>query len=774
MSDSGDEVHGSIDYPDVRQHMTELLASGEPSIDEVDWGRFRHAFGAAGEVPDLLRALSARDQQHASASLSILWDTVRHQGGSCAPAALAVPFLLRAAADRAVHNRADLLLLAAEAGHRNHYGRDRREDLLQVGYLPGEEAYDPSGYPVPWTLQAARDALTAHVPLLTGLLGDRDPAVRAHAAYALATAASLPSHARHELRARLAVEREPPVRISLVLAVTQLAVGQADDPGIATWTQQLWEAQGNPADVRLAGALAWLCATRARPPAALLDLLTALAGAPAAQWLRDVPWPDEIDYYGGLAAWLVSFLGDKPELQARLITSLIAHPDHTVAASACQAAHDLAQAWRTCTEDMIGLLAGCLGHPGRTVRVAAIRLLARSGDVPAPAADAVAAVLDDDDPELRAWAATTLAHRGDARAVAPLTELLTRAECPWPCEWTPSSAPPQRLLDMLGQHAGALLPAVTYRLAQEDVFDLLPGTGSWHYVREDLLHGLATWHDQAAGAAVALTSLLTRPGEDQHAIATVLGRIGPAAAIAVSALDELSVNATTELGGVLAWARWRITGERAAQTARALAQLAGTPPHGPEGLRLLADLGPAAAAHAPVIRAGLTGYEWVRAEAAHALWRCTGDTASTVPVLAHLLDGYPWLPMFAPVHSVAVECLGQIGASAEPAAPALIKYLQADKRGNSGALRHDTISWDQHGQRLAAAALSRIHPPGPNNRGRTALAGGPRADPSERNYRTGLLPWVLASNRTFGQGCVIRAAGSHRASSRPIRSQVRR
>jgi hypothetical protein len=94
------------------------------------------------------------------------------------------------------------------------------------------------------------------------------------------------------------------------------------------------------------------------------------------------------------------------------------------------------------------------------------------------------------------------------------------------------------------------------------------------------------------------------------------------------------------------------------------------------------------------------------------LWRCTSDTADTVPVLVRLLDGYPYLPMFAPVHSVVVECLGHIGASAEPTAPILIRYLEADQR-------RDPISWDQHGQLLAAAALSRIRPPDPKTQALT-------------------------------------------------------
>ncbi|MBO0838604.1 MAG: hypothetical protein J2P28_24250 [Actinobacteria bacterium] len=65
VSDAGTETDGGVDYPDVRQHLAELPARGEPSLDEVDWGRFHHAYGPADDVPDLLRALSARNPQSA-------------------------------------------------------------------------------------------------------------------------------------------------------------------------------------------------------------------------------------------------------------------------------------------------------------------------------------------------------------------------------------------------------------------------------------------------------------------------------------------------------------------------------------------------------------------------------------------------------------------------------------------------------------------------------------------------------------------------------------
>jgi hypothetical protein len=47
-----------------------------------------------------------------------------------------------------------------------------------------------------------------------------------------------------------------------------------------------------------------------------------------------------------------------------------------------------------------------------------------------------------------------------------------------------------------------------------------------------------------------------------------------------------------------------------------------------------------------------------------------------------------------------------------------------------------------------------------------------RTDPRMRDYRTGLLPQVLAAKRASGKGCIARTLGSHRVASRPIRSQV--
>jgi hypothetical protein len=52
------------------------------------------------------------------------------------------------------------------------------------------------------------------------------------------------------------------------------------------------------------------------------------------------------------------------------------------------------------------------------------------------------------------------------------------------------------------------------------------------------------------------------------------------------------------------------------------------------------------------------------------------------------------------------------------------------------------------------------------------LPAAPRADPGVRNYRTGLLPQVLAAKRTSGKGCLTRTGGSHLLTKGVIRAQV--
>ncbi|WP_405533349.1 hypothetical protein OG592_39765 [Streptomyces avidinii] len=279
-------------------------------LDEVPWSRFGHAYGPADDVPERLARLRSPDVTAVVNALGQLWGSLVHQGtvGSAAP--LAVPFLLRVAADPTAHHRAETLGLATAAARRAHWGYGTRGTFLQVATQ--DRLHDCSGYAMNWSIEASRNALTADVDLLLPLLHDPDPEVRAAACYALATATGEADRIADALRARLAVEETPGGRASLVLAVAELAREHADLRA-AAWARSLWLDPAQPADVRVAAALAWLCLVDDPVPDDLRGVLDALvATADPAGDLDGGRWIAHVDDAQGLARTLDQMLNDAP------------------------------------------------------------------------------------------------------------------------------------------------------------------------------------------------------------------------------------------------------------------------------------------------------------------------------------------------------------------------------------------------------------------------------------------------------------------------------
>lgn len=102
--------------------------------------------------------------------------------------ALAVPFVLRVAADHRCHFRSDALVPAAETARRTPGpGLCTREEFLRV--VDDGWRVEPSGRPGHRGIQAARDAIAADADLVMALLDDPDAQVRCAAAYTLAATA---------------------------------------------------------------------------------------------------------------------------------------------------------------------------------------------------------------------------------------------------------------------------------------------------------------------------------------------------------------------------------------------------------------------------------------------------------------------------------------------------------------------------------------------------------------------------------------------------------
>ncbi|MFE5198554.1 hypothetical protein ACFQ93_33360 [Streptomyces sp. NPDC056601] len=264
--------------------------------DEVPWQQFPHFYGPGEEIPGLLATLASGDANAADRALERLWNNLHHQGGTIAVGALAVPFLLRVAATGRPELRAQTLRLVAEIGRCQHMGDGTREGLLQVA----EEPLMVEGStmcPVDWTIQAARQAVTDDLHLLLPLLASPDPEVRSETAYVLAAATGELSHVFSALQSKLAREDDVVVRVSLILAIAQLAREHSDEDA-PRWARDLWSDPGRPPEVRIGAGLAWLCLVTDPAPDELRALLTDPGIRQYDDLLQPVPWLTWIDPTG--------------------------------------------------------------------------------------------------------------------------------------------------------------------------------------------------------------------------------------------------------------------------------------------------------------------------------------------------------------------------------------------------------------------------------------------------------------------------------------------
>lgn len=220
-------------------------------------------------------------------------------GGMCAndmraAAVLAVPFLIRIAADTRHPYRAGALAEVSWPARARYFGVASREELLlhRTGTRRddyGEYGVEVTFYPAGWSVAAARAAITADTALLQPLLDDPDPAIRIGAAYALATATDSEHAVRASFRTRLAAEPDPIVRAALVLATAEATRADPHPPTIK-WIREQRQDRAQAPEVRLAAAIGWLCLTDDPAPDDLRATVDDLATEERAQAMDALPW----------------------------------------------------------------------------------------------------------------------------------------------------------------------------------------------------------------------------------------------------------------------------------------------------------------------------------------------------------------------------------------------------------------------------------------------------------------------------------------------------
>jgi hypothetical protein len=136
-------------------------------LDSPEWAQLRHAYGAAEDIPGLLRDLSAlppNDGPEAEPYFS-LWSALCHQGDAYSASYAAVPHITAAMARDPTHVPWTLFLLVASIEIARHTGRGPAlPEYMRVPYeqaLRSIPALVGSAAAVPWDRWYCSAALAA-------------------------------------------------------------------------------------------------------------------------------------------------------------------------------------------------------------------------------------------------------------------------------------------------------------------------------------------------------------------------------------------------------------------------------------------------------------------------------------------------------------------------------------------------------------------------------------------------------------------------------------
>jgi hypothetical protein len=226
-------------------------------LDSVPWGDLRHAYGSAADVPGQLRALTSPNDSTREEALSELFGNIWHQGTVYEATAVAVPFLVELATEPSVSGRADLLGLIGSIAESEDGPRTAHEEVLQ------------------------------RRSVLAELLADRQPLVRAAAAYVLGTLKEEATTIASRIRGRVDVELDGDARAGMFLGLA--ALGDATDDNLR-WLERRFAAAPDERERLVTAAALAHSARAATPNGAIATLGFACDSRAKDAWFAELPW----------------------------------------------------------------------------------------------------------------------------------------------------------------------------------------------------------------------------------------------------------------------------------------------------------------------------------------------------------------------------------------------------------------------------------------------------------------------------------------------------
>ncbi|MFI0424946.1 hypothetical protein [Spongiactinospora sp. 9N601] len=610
-------------------------------LDDIRWGRMRHAYGPAVEVPELLRGLADPDPAIREQALDAMYGGVFHQGDVYPCTIATIPFLVRLATRPGLPGRPEVIRLLADFA----------------------SADDPLGLTALY--RQANERVTAAYPLWSALLEDPDPDVRAATAALLPACLDQARAAVARLLARLPAEEHPAVLAEIVRSAAAMARRGESVAEVTGRLARMVAAESDPViQLTVAAELVALPGTDGTAPAvAVADVLPLIAevyqtgtpGTPPAGFdtptlvgaLRRMREEADEGRRAPRAAALVRSLsaayGERVADRLSLLTPLLRSPNWECRLDALMPALNLINGWRGDYGELIALVGEQVRGGDPRLLWSAVHVLQDLGMLAAPAAGALAEALT---------AAGRVAHH-------PATQ---EGHIAWVVEWPDATssvgpalhalagAADERALPMLawaldredmpkdiggpigryGERAAPLLPILRRRL-----HDLPTGDPRDHR-RDGLMYALAQMGPAAAGVMPDLLVLLESGEATTAPLLGALGAIGPAARESLPYVRMAAVDSDRSVSLAAAKALWRIDGDAAGAYAVAERHLGGDRYAVTGAIGVLAELGPAASAATDRLRRLLRRgdeHHWLPLGAAQALWQVTGEADPLLPVL---------------------------------------------------------------------------------------------------------------------------------------------
>lgn len=197
-------------------------------LQTIHWQDLHHAYGTAGDVPDLLKGLLSGDEDARKESLYELCGTIWHQGTVYEASAFAVPYLLEMLRSPKTMDKAGIAVLVAELADGSSPlelytdPEDEMSRLVCAALADQGRNFKTELCKGQEWVRATRDAVGSGLDLLIPYLGHEESAVREAVGRALSRFPERPGDTVPFLEHALQSETEAYVRETLKTALDEL------------------------------------------------------------------------------------------------------------------------------------------------------------------------------------------------------------------------------------------------------------------------------------------------------------------------------------------------------------------------------------------------------------------------------------------------------------------------------------------------------------------------------------------------------------------------